>query len=214
MVANGSPSPQRCRASARRRGVSFGFRPKRTPSASCPLRVMRFRCELLGLLLNILVQRAYTCTPMADQNPPPLGGEADPNSWHFQRADQEGPLPNPVGHTFPILTHDPLGAWELVGTGFYISGDGLFLTARHNVEHVLRAERQIAPLVIIHPHDASLSGENPRRVTFDELVRSRAIDVTDYVARNSEEPLSGSVVRLDQMPITAAHPKISFVQYY
>jgi hypothetical protein len=62
--------------------------------------------------------------------------------------------------------------------------------------------------------DASLSGENPRRVTFDELVRSRAIDVTDYVARNSEEPLSGSVVCLDQMPITAAHPKISFVQYY
>jgi hypothetical protein len=98
---------------------------------------------------------------MADQNPPPLGGEADPDSWHFQRADQEGPLPNPVGHTFPILTHDPLGAWELVGTGFYISGDGLFLTARHNVEHVLRAERQIAPLVIIHPHsDIGLFGSS------------------------------------------------------
>lgn len=313
---------------------------------------------------------------MADQNPPPLGGEADPNSWNFQRTDQEGPLPSPVGHTFPILTHDPDGVWELVGTGFYISGDGLFLTARHNVDHVLRAGRQVAPLVIVQPHsdtglfgssnvlfrpimqcwlgeqadvalgvaatctnnqtgetlrhwcwplswstpavgarvgtfafprhqmspnaervtfqpelyrgkvlstgdyrdktmvpfpylevdcrihggasggpiaqpaarvvginctewpnnldhppgpgtgaqirclrdafidDASLSGENPRRVTFDELVRSRAIDVADYVARNSEEPLSGSLVRLDQVATTAAHPNITFVQYY
>jgi hypothetical protein len=311
---------------------------------------------------------------MADQNAPPLGGEADPNSWHFQRAGQEGPLPNPVGHTFPILTHDPLGVWELVGTGFYVSGDGLFVTARHVVDHVLRAGKQIAPLVIVHPHSdtglfgpsdvlfrpivqcwlgdqadvalgvaatftnnqtgellrhwswplswstpaagarvgtyafprhqmspdaqsvifqpelyrgtvkstgefrdrtmvsfpyievdcrihgaasggpialqagrvvavnctemtstdapgpgygaqirclndafidgAALPGEiGFRRVTFGELVRSRAVNVADYVARNQEEPLSGSLVRLDQVPPTAAQLKITFVQY-
>jgi hypothetical protein len=313
---------------------------------------------------------------MPDENPPPLGGEADPDSWNFQWANQQGPLPNPVGHTFPILTHDPLGMWELVGTGFYISGDGLFLTARHVVTHVLHAGTQIAPLVIVHPHsdtglfgpasvlfrpimqcwlgeqadvalgvaatatnnqtgtilrhaywplswstpaagarvgtyafprhqissnaqnvtfqpelyrgkvlstgdyrdktmvpfpylevdfrihgaasggpiaqpqakvvginctewetlddppgpgfgaqirclrdafidDASLAGENnPRRVTFDELVRSGAVDVADYVARNPEEPLSGSLVHLDQVGPTAAYPNIGFVQYW
>jgi hypothetical protein len=98
---------------------------------------------------------------MAGQNPPPRGGEADPNSWHFARTDQEGPLPNPVGHTFPILSHDPLGVWELVGTGFYISGNRLFVTARHVVNHVLHAGKQIAPLVIVHPHsDIGLFGSS------------------------------------------------------
>jgi hypothetical protein len=312
---------------------------------------------------------------MTDQSAPPKGGEADPNSWYFQSADQEGPLPNPVGHTFPMLTYNtPLGVWELAGTGFYISSDGLFVTARHVVDPVLGAGKQIAPLVIVHPHsdtglfgpcnvlfrpimqcwlgdpadvalgvaatatdnrtgeilrhlcwplswstpavgaragtyafprhqmspdaqsmifqpelyrgtvtstgefrdrimvpfpyieidcrihgaasggpialqagrvvavnctemtstdapgpgygaqirclndafidDAALPGETGvRRVTFDELVRSGAVDVADYVARNPEEPPSGSLVRLDQVHPPAALPKISFVQH-
>jgi hypothetical protein len=63
--------------------------------------------------------------------------------------------------------------------------------------------------------DAALPGENGfRRVAFDELVRSRCIDVADYVARNSEEPLSGSLVRLDQVPSTAPRPQISVVQSF
>ncbi len=77
-----------------------------------------------------------------------LGGEADPQSWHFTAP--HGPLPNPVGHTFPLLTHDADGRWRLIGTGFYISGDGLFVTARHVIEDVLDRDRQVAPLVIMH----------------------------------------------------------------
>jgi hypothetical protein len=99
---------------------------------------------------------------MTNPGPPPLGGEADQNSWHFQNINQEGPLPNPVGHTFPIVTHDDQGIWSLVGTGFYVSSDGLFVTARHNVEPVLGDGRQIAPLLIIHLHSASLT-ESQRR---------------------------------------------------
>ena len=77
-----------------------------------------------------------------------LGGEADPNSWHF--AAPHGPLPNPVGHTFPLLTHDATNVWRLIGTGFYISGDGLFVTARHVIDDVLDGDRQEAPLAIMH----------------------------------------------------------------
>ena len=80
--------------------------------------------------------------------PGPLGGEANPNTWAFS-ADH-GPLPNPVGHTFPLLTHDADGHWRLIGTGFYISGDGLFVTAKHVIEDVLRGDQQISPLVILH----------------------------------------------------------------
>lgn len=77
-----------------------------------------------------------------------LEGEADPNSWHFSAP--HGPLPNLVGHTFPILTHDVDGRWQLIGTGFYVSSDGLFVTAAHVVEAVLKDDRQISPLVIMH----------------------------------------------------------------
>jgi hypothetical protein len=61
---------------------------------------------------------------------------------------------------------------------------------------------------------AALIGETGlRRVTFDELVRAGCITVADYVARNLNEPLSGSLARLDQMPAQAPHPQINFVHY-
>jgi hypothetical protein len=81
-----------------------------------------------------------------------LGGEADPNYWHFGRVEEVGPLPNPCGHTFPLLTHDEAGTWSLVGTGFYVSDNGLFVTAGHVVDHVCREGQQILPLVILHLH--------------------------------------------------------------
>lgn len=314
---------------------------------------------------------------MAEEQVPRLGGEADPNSWHFQRIDEAGPLPNPIGHTVPLLTHDDRGVWSLVGTGFYISEDGLFVTARHVVDHVVKKGRQAAPLVILHPRstnglfipseilfrpvvqcwladqadvalgvaatatnnqtgevlrnwcwpmswstpmagtpigtyafprhnvsgdgrsflfhpelypgvvlgtgdfrdramipfpylevdcrihgsasggpiaqnggrvvgincteldktldhppgpgfgaqiqclngayidDAVLPGENgSRRVTFDELVLAGCIGVDGYVSRNRNDPLSGSLIRLNDVPATAAHPNISFVHFY
>ena len=79
---------------------------------------------------------------------PRLGGEVDPNSWHFTAP--HGPLPNPIGHTFPLLTHDTSGVWRLIGTGFYISSDGLFVTAKHVIDDVLDDDQQVAPLAIMH----------------------------------------------------------------
>jgi hypothetical protein len=79
---------------------------------------------------------------------PPLEGAAGPNGGHF--AADHGPLPNPVGHTFPLVSHDADANWRLIGTGFYISYDGLFVTARHVVEDVLRDGHQVQPLAIFH----------------------------------------------------------------
>lgn len=81
---------------------------------------------------------------------PPLGGETDQSAWHFSRLGETGPLPNPVGHTFPLITHDDTGRWRVIGTGFYISDTGFFVTARHVVEDVFREGKQISPLVILH----------------------------------------------------------------
>jgi hypothetical protein len=97
-------------------------------------------------------------TGRSRMNQPP-GGEADPNRWYFAKHGEEGPLPNPSGHTFPLLTHDETGKWSLVGTGFYVSDNGLFVTARHVVEHVCRDGKQALPLVILHLHsDVGLFG--------------------------------------------------------
>jgi hypothetical protein len=87
---------------------------------------------------------------MMDFPPFRLGGETDPNAWHFSRLGEEGPLPNPTGHTFPLLTHDSNDQWRLIGTGFYINDGGFFVTARHVVEEVFRDGRQVLPLVILH----------------------------------------------------------------
>jgi hypothetical protein len=88
----------------------------------------------------------------------PLDGEADPSTWHF--AAVHGPLPNPVGHTFPFLTHDRAGHWRLLGTGFYISRGGLFVTAKHVlIDDVLDGDQQGASLAIFHLHsDSGLFG--------------------------------------------------------
>lgn len=86
---------------------------------------------------------------IAEQNIfPDLGGEQDPNKWDF--VAPHGPLPNPVGHTFPLLTHDVNGLWSLIGTGFYISTDGLFVTAKHVITEILDGDSQVKPLAILH----------------------------------------------------------------
>jgi hypothetical protein len=70
-----------------------------------------------------------------------------------------------------MLTHDDRGVWSLVGTGFYVSSDGLFVTARHNVESVLRDGRQIAPLVIVHLHSPIGGLFGPSEVLFRRITQ-------------------------------------------
>jgi hypothetical protein len=86
---------------------------------------------------------------MSDIRPRRLGGEIDPRSWDFEPLGQTGPLPNPVGHTFPLITHDENGRWRLIGTGFYVSDSGFFVTAKHVIEEVYDGGRQRSPLLIV-----------------------------------------------------------------
>lgn len=88
---------------------------------------------------------------MIERSPPRLGGELDPDAWGFRRVEELGPLPNPVGHTFPLISHREDNTWRVVGTGFYITDNGLFATARHVIEEVCLDGRQVAPLFIVHP---------------------------------------------------------------
>jgi hypothetical protein len=52
----------------------------------------------------------------------------------------------------------------------------------------------------------------PRRVTFDELVRAGCINVDNYVSRNPNEPLRGTLIQFD-VPTTAPPPAIEIEMY-
>jgi hypothetical protein len=136
---------------------------------------------------------------MTNKNLPPLGGEADPSSWHFERDGEEGPLPNPVGHTFPLLTHDNSDRWRLVGTGFYVSNNGLFVTARHVISEVLRDGRQISPLVILHLRsDTGLFGPSEvlyRPINQCWLGADDRLDIALGIAAAATNAETGKVLR-------------------
>jgi hypothetical protein len=139
--------------------------------------------------------------------PQGLGGEADPNSWDF--VAPHGPLPNPVGHTFPLLTHDSAGVWRLIGTGFYISGDGLFVTAKHVIEEVWVQDRQVCPLVILHLcSDSGLFGpqEYLLRPLMQCWVGDRA-DVALGVAAQVTHNVTGEILSHWSWPLSWTEPE-------
>jgi hypothetical protein len=164
---------------------------------------------LIDLTLKSIVQFASSRGAiMTHEVPPNLGGEADPNSWHFKPTHEEGPLPNPVGHTFPLLTHDLQGRWSLLGTGFYISSDGLFITARHVIEEALRDGRQISPLVILHLRsDTGLFG--PADVLYRPIMQCWLSDQADLalgVAATATNRETGEILSHWCWPLSSTPP--------
>lgn len=76
---------------------------------------------------------------------PPLKGEA-PRSQYIARTGQ-GVEIDPNEAIFPLVSQLPDGTFRLIGTGFFIASNGIFLTAAHVVEDVLDPSGEaIAPL--------------------------------------------------------------------
>ena len=112
---------------------------------------MSLRSSGLRLLWCIVRRREFRQEHrMSDVPPYRLGGEADPNAWHFSRLGEEGPLPKSYWTYLSLLTHDTEGRWRLVGTRFYVNDGGLFVTARHVIEEVCREADPAMPLLIMH----------------------------------------------------------------
>ena len=81
--------------------------------------------------------------------PPELRGEAAPDRYGVRTGD--GDSSDPSYAIFPIIRYDTLGHVHLVGTGFYVSTNGLFVTARHVLMATFDAKgREKYPIGIVH----------------------------------------------------------------
>jgi Trypsin-like peptidase domain len=95
---------------------------------------------------------------MTDQHPalfgtPPLGGESAPDQFGFTTGTGESVEGGPA--IFPIIRHHTDGTVDLLGTGFFIANNGLFVTAKHvlNAPFDPRTGQQLFPVSIIHFHE-------------------------------------------------------------
>jgi hypothetical protein len=142
------------------------------------------------------------------ERPSLRGGEAQPNAFQF--LSEHGPLPNPVGHTFPLLTHDEAGTWELVGTGFYVNSRGLFVTAGHVIEHVLRDNRQVCPLVILQlgTEHSLFGGDGFHLRPIGECWLGDIADVALGMAATATNRHTGRVLQHWCWPISGSRPAV------
>jgi hypothetical protein len=95
---------------------------------------------------------------MTDRDPvlfgtPPLGGESAPDQFGFISGDGIAVDGSPA--VFPIIRSYPDGKIDLLGSGFFISTNGLFVTARHVLQAPFdtRTGRQVFPIAMVHFHD-------------------------------------------------------------
>jgi hypothetical protein len=146
---------------------------------------------------------------------PLLGGEAPDGLITFKTGDGntvEGSLA-----IFPIVQESPNKTLDLLGTGFFISVEGLFLTARHVLEAAIdpRSRKQIVPVAIMQFDENGSYCMRPILKAVLHPVADLAVGVAAPMTHNSD----GTVLRnkivqltLNEIPVgsdvaTYAYPR-------
>lgn len=147
-----------------------------------------------------------------------LIGEAPKGLYLAQASDGVVVEPNEV--VFPILRQEPSKHLHLVGTGFFIAENGIFITAKHVVTSVLDSHgvpRQ--PLVILQFGAGNTCYQRPvHRCTLHPVV-DVAVGVACPMHHNTTgEPLPNKLLRLSATPppigglvATHAYPKTTIL---
>lgn len=141
-----------------------------------------------------------------------LPGEADPGAYGLTTGDGAPIQPN-CG-IFPIVRYDKENRIHLLGTGFFITMNGLFVTAKHVLKDPLDPQgNQLYPISIIQflPEGGFLQRPIPR-CTFHKRA-DIAVGVAAPMHRNGN-PLTNHVLTLNREPpplgtkiVTCAYPK-------
>lgn len=147
-----------------------------------------------------------------------LLGEAPKGLYRAQAGDGVVVEPNEV--VFPILSQEPSKDLHLVGTGFFIAENGIFVTAKHVVTSVFDSHgvpRQ--PLVILQFGAGNTYYQRPVHRCTHHPVADVAVGVAWPMHHNTTgEPLPNKLLRLSTTPppiggvvTTYAYPKTAIL---
>jgi hypothetical protein len=66
-------------------------------------------------------------------------------------------IANPIYAIFPIIKEIDNGIWEIIGTGFYITPNGVFVSAKHVLDDVIekKTNTQKYPIFLAHFYDTN-----------------------------------------------------------
>jgi hypothetical protein len=147
--------------------------------------------------------------------PPDLPGEAAPGRYEI-RADDGAPAKANRG-IFPIVRYDGDGHLHLIGTGFFISATGLFVTARHVLMDTFDSKgRERYPIGIVQFLPDNIYIQRPILRCAPHPIADVAVGVAAPMNDPSGKPLTNPVLILNLVPpdlnsrvVTFAYPKHS-----
>ena len=146
--------------------------------------------------------------------PPELPGEAALGAYGI-RSENGAPV-NPGHGIFPIVRYDVEGKMHLLGTGFFISTTGLFVTARHVLMDTFDAQgRQRYAIGMVQFLSENIYLPRPVLRCAPHPIADVAVGVAAPMKRNKDgEPLTNPIFTLTLVPpggeariMTFAYPK-------
>jgi hypothetical protein len=146
--------------------------------------------------------------------PPDLPGEAAAGAYGIRTGG--GIEADPSLGIFPIVRYDAQNRTHLVGTGFFITTSGLFVTARHVLMDVFdKRGHQVCPIGIFQFLPGNIFIPRPILRFVAHSVADVAVGVAAPMNRNRDaSPLTNPVLTLTTVPpalktrvVTYAYPK-------
>jgi Trypsin-like peptidase domain len=151
--------------------------------------------------------------------PPKLPGEAAPGRYGVRTGD--GVSTDPSRAIFPIVRFMAESKVELLGTGFFISTNGLFVTARHVLSAPFDSKgRQVYPIAMVHRYQEGSVIMRPILRCAQHPIADVTVGVAAPMNRNSDgAPLTNPILTLTTASpplqtrvVTYAYPRaVSFM---
>ena len=127
----------------------------------------------------------------------------------------DGRLISATTGVFPILTELEKGQLQVIGTGFYITRYGLFLTARHVFDHIIEADAPSSQsLRIFHDTGETVHIRRVTRISYSNYADIALGEADNFLSKAPNNPLANIRPKLTlQVPreasklITFAYPE-------
>lgn len=139
-----------------------------------------------------------------------LNGTSNPNE--FKAYSENGTIADPTEAIFPIIKQDMCsGSFSFVGTGFFVSWQGLIITAKHVLRDVISKERVNSPIGICQflPNDEYILRNIKKGFWFDKS--DVAVAVLDQPThKTSKELLKNKVLKISLEKCAQGDPVFTF----